>query len=69
MGGGGGHSHSPLDVIDSLTTSQHKVVHFLSGFLQHVQQPNYLETVIIFKSSIFKVQSRLNFSEKLKIQV
>ena len=38
MGGGGGHSHSPLDVIDSLTTSQHKVVHFLSGFLQHVQQ-------------------------------
>lgn len=24
MGGGGGHSHSPLDVIDSLTTSQHK---------------------------------------------
>ena len=32
MGGGGGHSHSPLDVIDSLTTSQHKVVHFLSGF-------------------------------------
>ena len=23
--GGGGHSHSPLDVIDSLTTSQHKV--------------------------------------------
>ena len=23
--GGGGHSHNPLDVIDSLTTSQHKV--------------------------------------------
>ena len=25
MGGGGGHSHNPMDVIDSLTTSQHKV--------------------------------------------
>ena len=25
--GGGGHSHNPLDVIDSLTTSQHKVTY------------------------------------------
>ena len=25
MGSGGYHSHNPLDVIDSLTTSQHKV--------------------------------------------
>ena len=25
--GGGGHSHNPMDVLDSLTTSQHKVCH------------------------------------------